>query len=292
MALTKHQARIRDELTKVGVSSYGQSKMSSHFLPQVIHEDEHIMGCVYGRGIHGRAMLIATDKRVIYLDRKPMYTSTDELTYDVVSGVRRSTQTLFSAVELHTRIGNYLLRYVNPDCARIFVEYIEKRVEHLSSLSKKEGGTLPKPVTQSKLTTPARNFLREHELAVLSTANRTGEMNSAVVNYLLDDDDCLYVLTKSETSKAHNMLGNHQVTMVVYDASNLKTVQLQGTAEIEANLDQKHRVFNEIVKPRTHGSDTLTPPVAQLSGGGFITFKITPSDVKYWSFKQSDSTLT
>src|ERR1017187_2658411 len=113
MALTKHQARIKDELIKVGVSSYGLSKMSSHYLPQIIHEDEHIKGCVYGRGIHGRAMLVATDKRVIYLDRKPMYTSTDELTYDVVGGVRRETQALFSAVELHTRLGNYSLRYVN-----------------------------------------------------------------------------------------------------------------------------------------------------------------------------------
>lgn len=291
MALSTHQIRVSKELEKVGVTAYGRSKMSSRHLPRIIHDDEHIFGCVYGRGARGLAMLVATNKRIIFLDRKPLYTSTDELTYDVVGGVRRDAQGLFTSVELHTRIGNYLLRYVNPACARIFVEYIEKRVEHLSSINKNNGMNSYQQSSQIKFSSAVRDFLSKHELAVLSTANRTGELHSAVVNYLLDRDDCLYVLTKAETHKAHNILGHHQVAMTIYDINDLKTVQLQGVAVIETNSDQKGRVFKEMNRPRVYGSNTVMPPVTRLHDGGYITFKIMPTFAKLSSFKPDETTF-
>lgn len=290
MGLTAHQARIKAELTMVGVTAYGQQKMSSRYLPNVIHEDEHIKGCIYGRSAHGLTMLLATDKRIVFVDRKPLYTSTDELTYDIVSGVRLDSQMFFTAVELHTRLGNYLLRYVNPTCARIFVEYIEKKVEHLNSLSQ-ESIVPPKPSGQVKISAAAKKFLQEHELGVISTANRTGDIHGAVVNYLFDENDFFFILTKSETSKAHNMLGNHKVALTIYDANDLKTIQLQGIADIETNLDQKFRVFREITKPRNYNGDVLIPPVTQLAEGGFITFRITPTEFHFRSFKPDETTL-
>ena len=58
------------------------------------------------------------------------FTTKDELTYDVVSGVKSSTAGPLTTVVLHTRITDYILRYVNALCAKIFIEYIEsKRLE-------------------------------------------------------------------------------------------------------------------------------------------------------------------
>jgi PPOX class probable F420-dependent enzyme len=133
----------------------------------------------------------------------------------------------------------------------------------------------------------ARDFLKAHELAVLSTLGRDGEVHAAVVNYLFDKDDCFYILTKAETTKAHDMLANPQVAVTVYDAAELTTTQIQGVAEIEADLEQKTRVFEEIVQPRDYGGDVLLPPSTQLSAGGFITFRITPETIKYRNFKKS-----
>lgn len=126
--------RIQQELKAVGVTAFGRLKFASRFLPQVLHENEHIRGVVYGRYAEGtgllrwvEGMLIATDRRIIFLDRKPGFESLDELTYDVVSGVQKSYAWPFASVTLHTRIGNYTLRFANKVCIDTFMHYVEKR---------------------------------------------------------------------------------------------------------------------------------------------------------------------
>lgn len=123
-------ARVRFELQKAGVGRYGLLKAESRYLPFILQDDEHIGGVVYGLSEVGSVMLIATDKRVIYLDRKMLFTVLDEFPYDVITGLRISMQGPFSNLTLHTRNKDYILRYVRLNCARIFEYYLEtKRIE-------------------------------------------------------------------------------------------------------------------------------------------------------------------
>jgi len=129
-----HQQRIFDELKSVGVTSYGMKKFAIRYLPTVIHEDEHIMGIVYGR-YHEKAggpplnagLLVATNWRIIFLDHKPGFTAMDEITYEIVSGVNSTNASFRTAVTLFTRAANYTITYANPKCARKFVKYVSKR---------------------------------------------------------------------------------------------------------------------------------------------------------------------
>jgi len=133
-AMSDHERRVKAELRAAGMTTYGLSKLGSSFLPKIIHENEHIHGVVYGQSKQGSVMLVATDKRIIYLDKKPLYSDTDEMTYDVVAGVRITMTGFFTSVILHTRVGEYELRYVNRRCALHFVEYVERRtIEHAQS---------------------------------------------------------------------------------------------------------------------------------------------------------------
>lgn len=127
-------ARVKKELRAAGVTSIGLAKFASRYLPSVLHDAEHIMGVVYGRYAAGsgllrwtEGMLVATDRRVIFMDRKPGFQTVDELTYDIVSGVKKTYAWPFSSITLHTRIGNYTLRYVNPSCLDTFMQYVEER---------------------------------------------------------------------------------------------------------------------------------------------------------------------
>lgn len=126
--------RIKKELRAVGVTRIGIAKFASRYLPHVLHDDEHILGAVYGRYVSGtgllrwtEGMLVATDRRVIFLDRKPGFQALDELTYDIVSGVQKTYAWPFSSVTLHTRIGNYTLRFANAKCIECFMHYVEMR---------------------------------------------------------------------------------------------------------------------------------------------------------------------
>jgi general stress protein 26 len=284
MAETQEK-RIRDELKAVGVGSIGLLTPESKGLARILHPDEHIGGVVYGLYSGGLAWLIATDQRVIFLDRKPFYTSTDELTYDVVSGVVSTRAGLFVAIVLRTRINTYSIRFVNPKSARIFVDYIETR--------RLEGGHYdhatfrhtpadkppppPPPVFQNT-SDEALNFLKAHDLAVLSTVDRTGNVHGAVVYYLVDqNNNFVYILTKSGTGKGRNVYAHGQVALTVHEAGTVQTVQLQGFAEVETDQATKDSIFAQIVKPRPYRGEMQLPPVTKLHEGAFMVIKIAPT---------------
>jgi hypothetical protein len=122
-----HSARIKRELSALGVTKYGLLKQESRYLPNLIHPSEQLGGVVYGRHEDGSVMLVATDRRVIYVDKKPLFVNEDEITYDVVSGVSFSHVGVGSTVTLHTRIKDYRIRTLNQKCAKRFIAYIESR---------------------------------------------------------------------------------------------------------------------------------------------------------------------
>jgi hypothetical protein len=122
-----HIDRVRYELREAGITVYGLLKSESRFLPHIIHPGEHIHAVIYGQHDSASAMLIATDKRIIYLDKKPMAVFIDEVTYDVVSGIEMDVHTIFATITLHTAVANYQFRYVNIRCASKFARFIEEQ---------------------------------------------------------------------------------------------------------------------------------------------------------------------
>jgi hypothetical protein len=78
--------------------------------------------------------MVATDRRIIYLDKKPLFVNEEELTYEVVGGVSHGHNGLGSVVSLSTRVRNYKISTINEHCAQGFVEAIEARcVETLTA---------------------------------------------------------------------------------------------------------------------------------------------------------------
>ncbi len=284
----EHRERIKRELIKAGATTYGLLKGESRFLPNLVHEDEHIKGVVYGPTKGASAMLVATDKRVIYLDKKLTAVFTDVLPYDVIAGVNHSQEGPFASVILHTRIGNYTISFANINCADTFVRYIEKR--RLETQERPDKPPVDKPALVQKaddkpLNEAGRQFLRTHETAVLSTIDRSGNVQSAVVYYRADTYDRLFILTKSETAKARNILTSGQVAITIYDEPRLETLQLQGIAELEADETTRQWVFTEIARPRMYQGESSMPPVTTMQQGAYVVIRITPYNAKYSNYK-------
>lgn len=134
MAITPQVRRVRQELRAAGVTSFGLAKFASRYLPTALHPNEHIKGAVYGRYAQGQGllrwtegMLVATDRRILFIEHKPGFSTIDELTYDVVSGIKRIFAWPFSSLTLHTKLGDYTLRFANAKCIDILVRYVEER---------------------------------------------------------------------------------------------------------------------------------------------------------------------
>jgi len=285
---TAHVDRIRNELKKAGISPFAMLRFTARYLPKIIHDDEHIEAAVFGRhketeGLFGyvEGILVATDRRIIYLDHKPGFTTMDEISYDVVSAVSESEAGARSSLTLFTKMGNYILSFARPVSVRKFADYIEKRrIDEEAPLRKKPS---PPPVYISGNETT--DFLKKHDTAVLSTIDRAGNISGATVYYFMEGSFA-YILTKEGTRKSRNMMGNQQIALTIYDSNTLQTAQIQGKAEVETDPTIKEFIFQQIVKPRHYESGEHMPPVTSLRNGAFIVFRITPTEFSFSDFSR------
>lgn len=117
--------RVKRELLDAGATLYGILKSESRYLPKILHDNEHIEAVIYGQHGASSAMLVATDERILFLDKKPMVELSDEVSYEVVSGVKFDIHMIFATVILHTPVKNYDFRFVNLRCAEKFTRHIE-----------------------------------------------------------------------------------------------------------------------------------------------------------------------
>ncbi len=280
--------RIEKELESVGVFHRQMHPFTSSYLPRALHDEEHIQAAVFGRrkeseGFFGfvEGMLVATDQRVIFLDHRPGYTTMDEIAYDVVSGVNLSTTILYASITLFTKIADYKLSFANHTSAQQFADYIEKRI------TKHEDRQIPteKPAYEALITNDALNFLKAHELGVLSTVERTGAISGAVVYYTMLGD-YPYFITKEDSKKADNILNNQHVAFTVFDEAQLQTAQLQGIVEQVHSDAHKIEILSAIVHSRNYADGSHTPPILRLGSSGIQTYRIIPTKFNFIDYSK------
>lgn len=284
-----HTDRIKQELIRAGATNYILLRGELRRLPSIIQKGETIGGIVYGRTDTGPALLVATDKRVVYVDNKIFYDRSDEINYDVVSGVSLNKQGRYSGVVLHTRLGDFKFKFVRTIMAQRFVRYIEQR----QLLSQPEANPdVPVPTfavevadTPIDFSIKAHNFLMSHDIASLATLTVSGMIQVAVVYYATDKNSNIYVVTKVNTSKAKNILAHSQVGIMVYDASSMQTIQIEGIASVESDPKICKKIYDTILRPRFQGSHTEMPPIMYLPAGEYEVIVIKPVKYKLSDYK-------
>lgn len=289
-----HKERIRDELKKAGFTAYGLLKTESRNLPDIIHPSEHIKAAVYGTSETGSAMLIATDMRVLFYDKKPFHRMLDEISYEIVGGVSYDKQAGLSHIVLKTRGADYAIRRANPRLAEKFVDYIEQARIDLPNKTKSKTLRAEDKAEKQSLTDleeplfsqVALNFLRNKDLAVLATVDRSNKPHAATIYYTADQYGVIRFLTKSGTQKARDIVNHHTVAFTVYDEAKLQTIQLQAYAEIESDETMRQYTYSTISRERRYNGKTRKPPVADLSEGSFTVIRLTPTSVKYTDFSK------
>ena len=123
----RHQARIMAELEVIGVPRYARSTRAIRHLPYVIHPDEHLEAVVSGREIAmGTAILVSTDRRVIFIVKRLFFLRDDEIGFRTVRGVSYMHSVIWSTVVLHTQMGDYSVRTFSRQCADAFMKSIER----------------------------------------------------------------------------------------------------------------------------------------------------------------------
>lgn len=123
---------LKKRLRELGAVGYDISLPETRSLPLVLFDTEEIIGIVYGRYRRedevgaGRGLLVATNKRVVLIDKKPLYLRYDEITYENISGIGYTRVGWSGTVVLHAHFGKLQIRTFNHKCATNFVHSVEE----------------------------------------------------------------------------------------------------------------------------------------------------------------------
>lgn len=124
----KHELRVIEDLRDVGFSAGQLRHLESRRMPEIVAKNEQIKAAIHGTAdIKGHAVMVATDKRVIYFDHTPFLDALDEFNYFVISGISYSTNGFSWSITVHSKIGDRTLVGVKNSQARGFINYVEQR---------------------------------------------------------------------------------------------------------------------------------------------------------------------
>lgn len=278
--MKEHTTRVMKELGVVGMTTYGFMKFETNHLPEVIHESEKIYGVVYGRleSILHSVMLVATDKRIVFLDCGAFYNTVDVITYDAIIGIKLSTISPFASIKLRTRVKNYSIRFINTNCAEIFTKYIQSRLE--DSVNKSNIKNMINTATDTKKIESKvahnKNVVMDTTIAVLSTVDLSGNAHSSVIHYITDKDENFYFMTKSNTNKVKYIIKNNNVALNIHRDGSLKSLLVKGAAEVVTDTGTADLVYSLISPQKKYLEGKKLPPVTKLKGGNYIVYRIKP----------------
>jgi len=123
---------VLSALRTLGADRYDLSTPETRYLPQLMKPHEQLLGVLYGRYKRdngrstGRGLVVATDERLLFVDRKPFYLHYDEVVYGVVSGITFTHVGISIAITISTRMGDITFRTFNRKSARQFVTAVEQ----------------------------------------------------------------------------------------------------------------------------------------------------------------------
>ena len=136
------------------------------------------------------------------------------------------------------------------------------------------------------------SFLREYDVAALSTIMPGNVAHGTAIYYYVDEDFNFYFLTKSETLKFKNIETNNSASLVVIDQETLQTVQVDGVAE---EVDYKNeyasqlQMYNQTLA--RNRQEWHKVPLTHVPGSEWTFVKVTPKWMRWTDYKNWEHSI-
>lgn len=119
---------VKQTLRALGASTYVLSRPEVGKIASLLHTGEKIEAFIYGVHSAGWGMMIASDRKLIFVDKIFFDLKVDELPYSMISAVDHNFGRYFGKVTVHTRSKDYSFRRIRCKCAERFVDFIEEKM--------------------------------------------------------------------------------------------------------------------------------------------------------------------
>lgn len=120
---------VEEQLKRIGCNFrfWGRSEINE--LGRILMEDEVIAQCVNGEYSNGFAMLVATNHRLLLVDKKPLlYLTVEDVRYDMITEFNYNHRMMNAAINIYTANKTLAFTSWNQHRLRKLMEYAQARV--------------------------------------------------------------------------------------------------------------------------------------------------------------------
>jgi len=134
-----------------------------------------------------------------------------------------------------------------------------------------------------------KQFVGSHPDGVIATVTASGQPQASVVYFSVDDTMHFFFTTKNETRKAQNIGKQAHVSVAIHDAATQTVVKLAGLAEQMSDAEETLEVYRKSIHGAQASGPDMVPPIARITAGEFVAYKITPDFLDFTTYSHGDS---
>ncbi|MBI4100954.1 PH domain-containing protein [Candidatus Microgenomates bacterium] len=123
--LAEVKVQLRD---KIGATRRMLGRGEIQELPRILGADETIEKAVEGVYGGGFGLLVATNKRLLFIDKKPMECKVEEVPYSPMMNARYDSGLVFGKITIDSAGKKLEIQKVNKRVVRDFVEHVESKL--------------------------------------------------------------------------------------------------------------------------------------------------------------------
>lgn len=126
------QKSVTAQLKKIGFSQHAWGRAEVKELPNILLPDEEIFECVNGTYEGGFALLVATDIRVLLIDKKPFnYLTIEDLRFDMINEIDYNHRAFGAYVDVSTGNRDLKFRSYNQQRLRRLIHHVQRRMAEI-----------------------------------------------------------------------------------------------------------------------------------------------------------------
>lgn len=154
-----HQSVIEARLSKLGIRCGWLSRPELIELQRILMDGEEIISLANGRYFAGFATMVATDIRMLIIDKRPFFLTVEDIRYDMISEMDFSARLLDATLRVYTvnkqhRFTSFRYR----EHLRRLTAYVQQRVMELRmAQSQQQTAAAPVATVQAQVPEPPPN---------------------------------------------------------------------------------------------------------------------------------------
>lgn len=158
-----HRSVIEAKITQQGINISRWFSAEIKELERIIMDDEKIIALVPGRYFGGYALLIATDHRVLLIDKRTFFLTLEDIRYDMISEIDFSARMFDSTLQIYTFNKQHRFTSVkHKKHLRTLTVYVQQQIMQLKAQAQNQNS--PRPSFQTS-TAPIREVYPTRAIA-------------------------------------------------------------------------------------------------------------------------------